>query len=116
MLTVSSAATGIPTDVNCTVLKYPSVSSPRDLDTGNRSYTPARELSDAMSALLYNFDNTIALRPEIKVSREALNEKRRERRGAHGDVDVVMRGAQKEAEVEESRGGRQNASLDDGPD
>jgi hypothetical protein len=62
------------------------VSSPRDLGAGNRSYTPVRELSDAMSALLYNFDNTIALRPEVKVSREALNEKRTRKRGAHMEI------------------------------
>jgi hypothetical protein len=75
MLTVSSAATGIPTDVNRTVLEYLDVSSPRELDDGSRSYTPARELSDAMSALLYNFDNTIALRPETKVRHSPLDRK-----------------------------------------
>jgi hypothetical protein len=88
LLTMSSAATGIPTDVNWTVLRYPSVSSPRDLDAGNRSYTPVRELSDAMSALLYNFDNTIALRPEIKVSREALT-RNDEKEGAHMEMWTV---------------------------
>ena len=30
-------------------------------DIVGRSYTPARELRDAMSALLYNLDNTITL-------------------------------------------------------
>jgi hypothetical protein len=64
-LTASSVITAGPTDVNWTVLKYPDVSSPRKLDAGSdRSYTPAREFSDAMSALLYNLDNVIPLRPE----------------------------------------------------
>jgi hypothetical protein len=64
MLIESSVVTTSPTDVNWAVLQYPDASSPRKLDAGSdRSYTPAREFSDAMSALLYNFDNVIPLRP-----------------------------------------------------
>ena len=65
MLTESSLVTAIPMDVNWVVLPFPCVWS-RELDGRLRSYTPDRELSDAMSALLYNLDNTIALRSEAK--------------------------------------------------
>ena len=48
--------TGIPTDVNWAVLKRLDVirlsESSRESDIVACSYTPARELSDAMSALL----------------------------------------------------------------
>jgi hypothetical protein len=54
----SSVVIGTPTDVNWAVLKRVVRVSSRDSDT----YTPARELSDAMRALLYNLDNTITLR------------------------------------------------------
>ena len=59
----SLVVTGIPIDVNWGVLKrrdvvwLPSGKS----DIVGRSYTPARELRDTMSALLYNLDNTITL-------------------------------------------------------
>lgn len=116
VLTVSSVVRAIPTDVNWAVLKYPDVSSPRELDgSSGRSYTPARELSDAMRALLYNFDNTIALRPGAKGQlRDPGREVTKKKKGAHGDVEVVIGEAQEEAEIEGSGGGRQHASLDDG--
>jgi len=106
--------------VNWAVLKYPDASSPRKLDAGGgRSYTPAREFSDAMSALLYNFDNVIPLRPGGPGSQGQLRNPEeataRKKKGAHGGVEVLIREAHKEAEVEGSRGGRQHASLDDGP-
>jgi hypothetical protein len=59
MLAESSIVTAIPTDVNWTVSLCK-----REHDGGFRSYTPARELSDAMSALLYSLDNIIALGPK----------------------------------------------------
>lgn len=59
-LAESSAVTAIPTDVNWTVSLCQ-----RELDGRFRSYTPARELSDAMSALLYNLDNMVALGPKL---------------------------------------------------
>ena len=65
MLTEPSVVPAIPTDVNWTVLQFPYVPS-RELDGRLRSYTPDRELSDAMSALLYNLDNIIALGSEAK--------------------------------------------------
>jgi len=43
-------------DVNWTVLLFPYVPS-RGFDGRLRSYTPDRELSDAMSALLYSLDS-----------------------------------------------------------
>jgi hypothetical protein len=55
--------TGIPTDVNWAVWKRPVVVWPSscEFDICERSYTPARELSDDISALLYNLDNTMTL-------------------------------------------------------
>ena len=61
----SSVVTAIPTDVNWPVLLFLYVLS-CELDGRLRSYTPDRELSDAMSALLYNLDNIIALDAEAK--------------------------------------------------
>jgi len=63
-VSLACAVIGTPTDVNWTVLKYPDVeyaSSLRVLVGSERSYTPARELSDAMSALVYNLDSANAL-------------------------------------------------------
>ncbi len=56
-------ATGIPTDVNWAVWRRPVVAwlSSRESNAAWRSYKPTRELSDDMSALLYNLDNTITL-------------------------------------------------------
>jgi hypothetical protein len=61
MLTESSLVTATPTVVNWIVSPY--VLS-RELVGRLRSYTPDRELSDAMSALVYNLDSIIALRSE----------------------------------------------------
>ena len=60
----SVVVTGIPTDVNWEALKRPDVVllSSLESDILGCSFTPARELSDAMSALLYNLDNTITLK------------------------------------------------------
>lgn len=115
MLIESSIVTARPTDVNWAVLQYPDVSSAGS----GRSYTPAREFRDAMSALLYNFDNVIPLRREGPGTqgqpRNPEAEATREKKGAHGGVEVLIREANKETEVEGSRGGRQYASLDGGP-
>ena len=58
-----SVVTGIPTDVNWAVLKRLDVTrlSCRESDVAACSYAPTRELSDAISALLYNLDSTITL-------------------------------------------------------
>ena len=78
VLPESSVVTAIPMDVNWTVLPY--VVS-RELDGRLRSYTPDRELSDAMSALLYNLDNVIALSPEAKSA--PVGNLERQREGKH---------------------------------
>ena len=65
MLPESSVVTAIPTDVNWTVLPFPYVAW-RELDGRLRSYTPDRELSDAMSALLYSLDSIKPLGSEAK--------------------------------------------------
>jgi hypothetical protein len=65
MLTQSSLVAAMPTDVNWIVSSFPCVWS-RERDGRLRSYTPDRELSDAMSAMVYNLDSAIALRSEKK--------------------------------------------------
>ena len=87
MLTESSFVTAIPTDVNWIVSLFLYVWS-REVDGRHRSYTPDRELSDAMSALLYNLDNTVALRSEAKSAavgtlREQGEGRRTRRRGGY---------------------------------
>ena len=69
--------------------------SSRDSDT----YTPARELSDAMSALLYNLDNTITLRTKPDQRWRSLS---KIQVGVHGEVNGIVADAQVDNEVEKS--------------
>jgi hypothetical protein len=82
----SPTVTGIPIDVNCARPDIVWLSS-RESDVVERSYIPARELSETMRALLYNLDNTITLR--AKSDQRAWNLSL-EVQGVHGDVNVIV--------------------------
>jgi hypothetical protein len=102
-----------PTDVNWAVLRPEAgLLSSHESDIVGRSYAVVRELSDAMSALLYNLDITITLQAKSHQQAWNLSLEVQNTVGVHEHVNVAD--AYIGGEVNECHGRAQHASLEGG--